>query len=100
MRAHQSPQQRSGLLPASSRFPQDCRRRGKKGALMMATALGLGSKRTNEQTSKLGPELIGRWRGRMALGGYRTYVDNVWLPMGAAATRVNYSARGPSRRAN
>ena len=67
---------------------------------MMATALGLGSKRTNEQTSKLGPELIGRWRGRMALGGCRTYVDNVWLPMGAAATRVNYSARGPSRRAN
>jgi len=30
---------------------------------MMATALGLGSKRRTEQTSNLGPELIGRWRG-------------------------------------
>ena len=61
---------------------------------MMATALGLGSKRTNEQTSSLGPELIGRWRGRMALGGYRTYVDNVWLPMGTAATRVTTVPEG------
>ena len=98
--------QSSSIAPAAVRLapcvPADSLRtagaEGRKDALMMATCAWPGqqtNKRANEQ-----PESGAYWqaeRERMTLGGY---LCGQCVPMGTAATRVNHSTRGPSRRAN